>query len=102
MISAMKRLSRRIRLAAIISFLIVFTLFSQYDSSAKNISPLDCPVIENSGENDPLADLQDMEGLFASFPSQETSFVEVTAAAHVLQRQAQTPPYRQISFLLRC
>lgn len=88
--------------AAMFSLLILSTLFLQFDASAQIASPLDCAFVEGSGENNPSADPQDMDGLFAPLFSLETPLVEVTRAARLFHLYSQTPPYCQSRFILRC
>jgi hypothetical protein len=101
----MKRGTTKIRIVvqiAIFSLLILFPVSSQYDAFAQIPIPFDCPSIESSGENNPLADGPEGEWLFAPFSSHNTSFVPVALAEKFSYLYTQTLPQRPLGAVLRC
>jgi hypothetical protein len=101
----LKRRFSRIRPSlrfAVMSLLILYPFFSQYDVFAQTPLPLDYLFIEESGENQPQADDQDEKGPAAQIFCLETSIAATATAEQFLRISTCTPSPNRSGSILRC
>lgn len=98
----MKRRKRQMWLSLGIAIFSLLLFSSQYDASDQIPFLFDFSSIENSGEDNPLADGQNGERLFAPSSSHDTSFAAVALAEKFSYPYTPTLPHVQLGAILRC